>query len=29
VAVEPDSKAAKAISAVAERVMQRVAERYG
>lgn len=29
VAVEPESKAAKAISAVAERVMQRVAERYG
>jgi len=29
VAVEPDSKAAKAISAVAERVMQRVAERNG
>lgn len=29
VAAEPESKAAKAISAVAERVMQRVAERYG
>lgn len=29
VAAEPDSKAAKAITAVAERVMQRVAERYG
>ncbi|WP_439643399.1 P-loop NTPase [Gemmatimonas sp.] len=29
VAAEPDSKAAKAISAIAERVMQRVVERYG
>lgn len=29
VAAEPESKAAKAISAIAERVMQRVAERYG
>ena len=29
VAAEPDSKAAKAITAIAERVMQRVAERYG
>jgi ATP-binding protein involved in chromosome partitioning len=29
VAAEPESKAAKAISAIADRVMQRVAERYG
>jgi hypothetical protein len=29
VAAEPDSKAAKAISSIAERVMQRVVERYG
>lgn len=29
VAAEPDSKAAKAISAIADRVMQRVVERYG
>ncbi|WP_396214683.1 P-loop NTPase [Gemmatimonas sp.] len=29
VAAEPDSKAAKAISAIAERLMQRVVERYG
>ena len=29
VAVEPESKAAKAISAIADRVMQRVVERYG
>jgi ATP-binding protein involved in chromosome partitioning len=29
VSAEPESKAAKAFSAIADRVMQRVAERYG